>query len=123
MQNVRLLSLGCSRSYLPPKPNAGLFEAARDKWILELMMEGQASFSMATAKLLLGHPHSNPHLVRIDPEVPKGFAALDDAGKIDALAGLGAAMARQHQPEIERCFLVGARDPFVPEYELARKAA
>ena len=123
MQEVRLLSLGCSRTYLPPKPDAGLIDAARDKWILDLMMEGQACFSMATAKLLLGHPHSNPHFMRIDPQVPPRFADLDDARKIDVLAGLGSALARQHHPEIERCFLIGNREPFVPEYQLSRKAA
>jgi hypothetical protein len=122
MREVRLLSLGCSRTYLPPKPDAGLIDAAKDQWILDLMMEGQACFSLATAKLLLGHPHSNPHLVRINPEVPRKFATLDDAARIEALAGLGAAVARQSQPEIERCFLVGTREPFTPEYEI-RKAA
>ncbi|MES2136692.1 MAG: CBASS cGAMP-activated phospholipase [Pseudomonadota bacterium] len=123
MTEVRLLSVGCSRTYLPPKPDAGLIGAAKDKWILDLMMEGQACFSMAAAKLLLGHPHSNPHLVRIDPQVPRNFASLDDAAKIDALAGLGASVARQNQPEIERCFMVGRREPFVPEYHVTRRAA
>jgi hypothetical protein len=123
MDNVRLLSLGCSQVYLGPKPDAGVIDALRGKWILNLMMEGQACFSMAAAKLLLGHPHTNPHLIRIDPQVPAGFAALDDAEKIDQLAGLGAAAARKNLPELERCFLVGTRQPFVPDHQLSRKAA
>ncbi len=123
MRDVRLLSLGCSQTYLNPKPNTGLAGAARDKSILDLLMEGQAALSMATAKLLLGHPHSNPHLLRINPQVPKGLASLDGAAKIEELAGLGRAAARQHHPEIERCFLVGTREPFVPEYTISRRAA
>lgn len=123
MGSVRLLSLGCSQSYLAPKPNVGIVGAALGLWVTKLLMEGQACFSMATAKLLLGHPHTNPHLVRVDPQVPAGFASLDDARKIDELARLGVAAARQHLPEIERCFLIGERDPFVPEYETERKAA
>lgn len=123
MTSVRLLSLGCSQSYLAPKPNVGKIGAARGLWVTNLLMEGQACFSMATAKLLLGHPHTNPHLIRIDPQVPPGFASLDDARKIDELARLGVAAARQHLPEIERCFLIGKREPFVPKYETRRRAA
>jgi hypothetical protein len=123
MPNVRLLSLGCSQTYLSPKPDVGLVGAGLNAWIVELLMKGQASFSMAAAKLLLGHPHSNPHLVRVDPQVANGFARLDDASKIENLIGIGAAAARQHLPEIERCFMVGTRDPFIPEHELRRRAA
>jgi predicted acylesterase/phospholipase RssA len=123
MPGVRLLSLGCSQTYLTPKPDVGLLGASRDKWIIDLLMNGQASLSMATAKLLLGHPHTNPHLLRIDPQVPGGFAVLDDASKIQKLIGIGVAAARHHQPEIERCFLVEHREPFVPEYHITREAA
>lgn len=123
MGSVRLLSLGCSQSYLAPKPNVGIIGGILGLWVTDLLMEGQACFSMATAKLLLGHPHTNPHLLRIDPQVPKGFASLDDARKIDELARLGVAAARRHLPEIERLFFIGKRDPFVPEYETERRAA
>lgn len=123
MSSVRMLSLGCSQSYLAPKPSVGKVGAARGLWVMDLLMEGQACFSMATAKLLLGHPHTNPHLIRVDPQVPAGFATLDDARKIDELARIGVAAARQHMPEIDRCFLIGEREPFVPEYQTERKAA
>lgn len=116
MPNVRMLSLGCSYTYLPPKPKTGFVRAIYDKWIIELLMGAQSSTSLATAKLLLGHPHSNPHLIRIDPQVPIGFAGLDDANKIAELAGIGRAAARKYLPQIEECFFIGETDPFASLY-------
>ena len=89
------------------------------KWLLELMFQGQDRFSQATAKLLLGHPHSNPHLHRVNAMVEPGFASLDDASKIGTLMRMGRASARAHLPVIEDCFFIGTREPFVPFHPVA----
>lgn len=111
MEKVRLLSLGCTGTVQSVKSVAGMKDV---KWLLELMFQGQDRFSHATAKLLLGHPHTNPHLRRINPTVEPGFASLDDASKIEALVRMGNASARSHLPDIEKCFFLGTREPFVP---------
>lgn len=111
MENVRLLSLGCTDTVQPVKAVAGMKDV---RWLLDLMFQGQDRLSHATAKLLLGHPHTNPHLRRINQTVEPGFASLDDASKIETLIGMGVSSARSHLPDIERCFFIGTREPFVP---------
>lgn len=111
MEQVRLLSLGCTDTVQPVKSVAGMKDV---KWLLDLMFQGQDRLSHATAKLLLGHPHSNPHLRRINQTVEAGFVSLDDASKIETLIGMGNASARAHLPDIEKCFFLGTREPFVP---------
>jgi len=116
MAEVRMLSLGCTDSVHPVKQVVGMKNV---KWLLELMFQGQDRLSQATAKLLLGHPHSNPHLHRINPTVEPGFASLDDASKIATLMRMGRASARAHLPVIEDCFFIGTREPFVPFHTVA----
>lgn len=111
MEEVRLLSLGCTDTIQPVKDAVGMKDV---KWLLDLMFQGQDRFSQAAAKLLLGHPHTNPHLRRINQVVEPGFAALDDASKVETLVRMGHASARRHLPDIEKCFFIGTREPFVP---------
>ncbi|WP_264446796.1 CBASS cGAMP-activated phospholipase [Novosphingobium sp. JCM 18896] len=111
MGETRMLSLGCTDTVHPVKDMVGLKDV---KWLLELMFQGQDRFSQATAKLLLGHPHTNPHLRRINAMVDPGFVALDDASKIETLVRMGRASARNHLPDMESCFFIGTREPFVP---------
>lgn len=111
MDQVRMLSLGCTDTVHPVKDVVGLKDV---KWLLELMFQGQDRFSQATAKLLLGHPHSNPHLHRINPTVEPGFVALDDASKVETLVRMGRSSARAQLPILEQCFFIGNREPFVP---------
>ena len=111
MERARMLSLGCTDSVHPAREVVGLKDV---KWLVELLFQGQDRFSHATAKLLLGHPHVNEHLVRVNPMVEPGFASLDDASKIDTLMRMGRAAARVELPRLEKCFFIGTREPFVP---------
>ncbi|MFL0586093.1 CBASS cGAMP-activated phospholipase [Sphingomonas panaciterrae] len=111
MDQVRMLSLGCTDTLHPVKEVVGMKDV---KWLLELMFQGQDRFSQATAKLLLGHPHTNPHLHRINPMVEPGFVSLDDASKVETLVQMGRASARAQLPILEKCFFIGTREPFVP---------
>lgn len=111
MDQVRMLSLGCTDTVHPVKEVAGLKDV---KWLLELMFQGQDRFSHATAKLLLGHPHINPHLHRINPVVEPGFVSLDDASGVETLVKMGRASARARLPILEKCFFIGTREPFAP---------
>ncbi|WP_298814670.1 CBASS cGAMP-activated phospholipase [uncultured Sphingomonas sp.] len=111
MEEVRLLSLGCTDTVHPTRDVVGMKDV---KWLLDLLFQGQDRFSHATAKLLLGHPHTNPHLLRINPMVEAGFASLDDAASVEKLVQMGCASARSHLPDIEKCFFIGTREPFVP---------
>lgn len=113
MDQVRMLSLGCTDTIHPAKEVVGLKDV---KWLLELMFQGQDRFSYATAKLLLGHPHTNPHLHRINPMVEPGFVSLDDASKIQTLVQMGRASARANLPTLQKCFFIGTREPFVPSH-------
>lgn len=114
MERARMLSLGCTDSVHPAREVVGLKDV---KWLVELLFQGQDRFSHATAKLLLGHPHVNEHLLRVNPMVEPGFASLDDASKIDTLMQMGRAAARAELPRLETYFFIGTREPFVPFYK------
>jgi patatin-like phospholipase/acyl hydrolase len=111
MEEVRMLSLGCTDSVHPARDVVGMKDV---KWLIELLFQGQDRFSQAAAKLLLGHPHTNPHLHRVNPTVEPGFAELDDASKVETLVKMGRAGARAQLPILEKCFFIGTREPFVP---------
>lgn len=114
MERTRMLSLGCTDSVHPAREVVGLKDV---KWLVELLFQGQDRFSYATAKLLLGHPHTNEHLVRVNPMVEPCFASLDDASKIETLMRMGRAAARVELPRLEKCFFIGTREPFVPYHK------
>lgn len=122
MRRARVLSLGCTAAFM-------VFDATAGYWskgsipgmrVIELLMQGQAKGSQSTAKLMLGHPHTNADgLLRVDVDVPEGWASLDDASRIGRLVALGRSLARTHGPEIERLFLAPGRAmPFTPVYPL-----
>lgn len=112
MANVWMLSLGCSEKFLPPKSNAGIFQA---KWVLELMFRGQDRGSIGAAKLMLGHPHTRPDaILRVNPELSAEFAVLDDASIMERLSGVANDQARHHLPKINDIFFDTEREPFVP---------
>lgn len=111
MRQARLLSLGCTSSIKPARSVVGFRSV---KWLIQTLFDGQDRLSHATAKLLLGHPHPNPHLVRINPQVPAGHYRLDDARRMEELVRMGRSNARAAMPKIIECFLLGGREPFVP---------
>ena len=53
---------------------------------------------------------------RINPPVQKGLFSLDDATKVNRLAGIGEEGARDALPMLRRQFLVGRREVFTPFY-------
>lgn len=116
MRQARLLSLGCTSSITPARRVVGFRNV---KWLIQTLFDGQDRLSHATAKLLLGHPHTNPHLVRVCPEVPTGHYALDDARRLEELVRMGRSNARSQMPKINECFLLGGREPFVPCHPVA----
>jgi predicted acylesterase/phospholipase RssA len=116
MREARLLSLGCTSSITPARRVVGFRNV---KWLIQTLFDGQDRLSHATAKLLLGHPHTNPDLVRVCPEVPAGHYALDDARRLEELVRLGRSNARSRMPKIRECFLLGGREPFVPCHPVA----
>ena len=113
MRQARLLSLGCTSSINPARRVVGFKNV---KWLIQTLFDGQDRLSHATAKLLLGHPHTNHHLMRICPEVPAGHYAMDDARRMDELVRMGRSNARAAMPKITEWFLLGGREPFVPSH-------
>ncbi len=111
MRQARLLSLGCTSSINPARRVVGFKNV---KWLIQTLFDGQDRLSHATAKLLLGHPHTNHHLMRICPQVPAGHYAMDDARRMDELVRMGRSNARAAMPKMKECFLLGGREPFVP---------
>lgn len=118
MREARLLSLGCTSSINPSRRVIGFRNV---KWLIQTLFDGQDRLSHATAKLLLGHPHTNPHLVRVNPQVPPGHYELDDARRLEELVQMGRSNARAQMPKIKECFLLGGREPFVPFYSAGEK--
>lgn len=116
MRQARLLSLGCTSSVNPARRVVGFRNV---KWLIQTLFDGQDRLSHATAKLLLGHPHTNHHLVRINPQVPAGHYKLDDANRMEELVRMGRSNARAVMPKISECFLLGGREPFVPCHPVA----
>lgn len=105
---LRVLSLGCTDEAFVPHPEAGLRHLALDA--TTLLMQGQSFGSWGTAKTLAGP--NDVH--RVNPEVPRGLFSLDDASKVNRLAGMGAGCAREQLPMLRSEFLVGRRQEFVP---------
>lgn len=111
MSKTKLLSLGCTDTAMLLRKNSGLRDVSP---IIEVMMQGQSFGSSGTAQLLLGDPHERHAYFRVNPVMPAGFAALDDASKIRDLVGLGRAEARTALPWIRQEFLEAGAAPFNP---------
>ncbi|MBF0185774.1 MAG: patatin-like phospholipase family protein [Magnetococcales bacterium] len=114
MSNVRILSLGCTDEYFVVDPDAG-FSSMGIKGGIELMFQGQSFGALSTAKLLLGGgAEALERIHRVDVTVPKGFASMDDTGRIHEMAGLGRSEARERLPQIRKEFITVNRQPFQP---------
>lgn len=114
MRRAKMLSLGCSEQFIPPKHKVGGIAALCGGWATDIMFRGQDRSSMGTAKLLLGHPHENPCLVRVNPTVRAGLRKLDDASVMQELQSLAVECARHHMPTIEKYFFEAERGAFTP---------
>lgn len=113
---IHILSLGCTTApfkvgrlqrQAPGLINWGLRVA-------EVFMAGQASASLGTAQILVGHDH----VKRFSPPVPSGRFGMDDTSSIRALKGLGASEARKALREIRSPFFSEAAEPFEPYHRL-----
>lgn len=121
MSKVRILSLGCTDEHYVLNPDAGYAKMGLSGGI-DLLFQGQSFGALSTAKLLLGGgAEALQRIRRIDVTVPKGFAAMDDAKRIEELAGLGHAEAREALPEIRAAFMTTERLPFEPCHRLDRE--
>ncbi|NBU58305.1 MAG: patatin [Betaproteobacteria bacterium] len=115
-EELDVLSLGClEETYRIPKA-AGI--GTLGVRAIKLLMDGQSKSSMGTAMLLTGHPHSRTAIYRIDHVVPENLYAMDDAGVIGELKGLGFSTAREQFPVLQRVFFEKPAAPFVPCYVL-----
>lgn len=118
MENVWMLSLGCSEQFIEPKKKVSGLKAACGRWAVDLMFRGQDRGSFGTAKLLLGFPHQRQDaIVRVNPTLGKEFKNLDDTSIISRLQGIANEQVRHHLPEINRIFFSEKRDSFVPVYQ------
>lgn len=114
MRQARMLSLGCSEQFLTPSRRVGGLKALCGGWVTDILFRGQDRASMGTAKLLLGHPHENPCLIRVNPSLERRFRALDDASIISELQRVAIDCARHHMPQVQEFFFSAERPAFVP---------
>lgn len=112
--NLFVLSLGCSEPVFDVPSKGGLLQVGRR--VADLFLAGQSQASHGTAKILTGHTDQDPRVYRINPTTVWGRYALDGIDDIGDLKGMGATLARDHLEEVERVFLTGAREPFVPSW-------
>ncbi len=100
---IRVLSLGCTTTPMRlsafARRTGGL--AAWAKPAVAWVMRGQAVTATNQAGLLLG----KQNVLRIQPEVAAGVFALDNAGSIQELIGLGNEQARFHCDQVEATFM------------------
>jgi patatin-like phospholipase/acyl hydrolase len=100
---IRVLSLGCTTTPMRlsafARRSGGL--AAWAKPAVAWLMRGQAVTATNQAGLLVG----KENILRIQPEVEAGVFALDNAGSIQELIGLGNEQARSHCGRVDGVFL------------------
>ena len=113
--SLRVLSLGCSETVFKVA-KGGI--ASHASTVVDLFMAGQSQASHGTAKLLTGHTDDAPRVFRVNPAVARGAFALDGVNDIAELKGLGADLARELLPVMERVFLDQKVEPFVPSHAL-----
>lgn len=114
LDRIRVLSVGTTQEAIAFTRQVDAGAAQWGKALIDIFMAGQVSSTLAQARLLLGD-----RLVRIDKDAPHGLYKMDDAAPdiVDALAELGASVARDHtvRDKVETLFLNGvAAQPFVP---------
>ncbi len=109
---LRVLSLGCTAE--PLTVSLGIrYGLGVGYWMLkavDVMMAGQSSAALGTAKLLAGHEN----VVRICPPAAPGRFKLDVLREIESLRGLGDSEARKALPRLREMFFSAAAEPFEP---------
>ena len=109
---IQILSLGCSAT----PASVGWerrFPLGQSYWAakaVDLMMAGQSSSSLGTAKLLVGEEN----VVRINPIVQQNRFSMDGLGGVKALCGLGRGEARRELAKLRQLFFNEPADIFVP---------
>lgn len=110
--DLRVLSVGCPRA--PIDVGIGrrigmgrLYWATR---IVDVLMAGQSSGSLGTAKLLAGADS----VCRVEPSVPAGRYGLDAVKEIASLKGLGFSEAREKLPRLKQVFFGEPGAEFTP---------
>ncbi len=122
MDNVHILSLGCTTDITTYPRHGGLLSLSGGK-IVKLLLDGQSHVSTATAKLLLGGPTAEGRIIRQEAVLEKDYFKLDDVTKVASLKGLSRQEARHTLPKIEKTFFTSPIEPFIPEYEELNDAA
>jgi len=115
-EELAVLSIGCTTHPFDAR-RGGWQEGGYAFWlpkIVDLFMTAQASSSLGTAQVLIGHER----VVRINPIVPRGRFTLDAVADIPHLRGLGAAEARKALPQLRPLFFDTLVDPFEPYHVL-----
>lgn len=115
-EEIFVLSLSCTSA---PLTNKQLRQPKRGAvhWVASLadvFMAAQSHASMGTAHMLIGHDHVD----RICPIMEPGRFDMDNAGEIDALAGLGRAEARKACPALKQRYFSEQTDNFNPCHHL-----
>jgi len=111
-KSLRVLSLGCTTT----PSNLG-----RARWLplgklywarkaIEVIMAGQSSSALGTAKLFVGEEN----VFRINPSTAKGRFGLDKAEEIPSLKGLGDAEARKALTKLRQVFFTNHAPTFQP---------
>ena len=109
--SLRILSLGSVEEVVQNQRGLGWAQALDT---IQLLMMGQSSGALGTAKILSRHTEQEPRLFRYVEQVPRGVYALDGIDKIDQLLGLGRARARDALDSVDSQFLAVRRLPFNP---------
>lgn len=111
-EEIQILSLGCSTTpaYVGLERRFSLGQSYWAAKAIELMMAGQSSSSLGTAKLLVGEEN----VVRISPIVQRNRFSMDGVDNIKALCGLGRGEARKALPRLRQLFFTEPAEAFVP---------
>ena len=111
-EDIFVLSLSCTSAPLANKqlrkPKRGAVHWAAS--LADVFLVSQSHASMGTAHMLIGHDHVD----RICPIMEWGRFAMDNAGEIDALAGLGRAEARKACPALKQRYFDEPAENFNP---------
>ncbi len=113
-EELHVLSVGCTTVPFSgfPKGSVGVVRIALRA--LDLFMRGQSHASMGTAYVLLDHKR----VVRVDPLVPEGKKAMDNAGDIAFFEQLGDKHARHMHPQLKDVFFTQPAEAFEPFHKL-----
>jgi patatin-like phospholipase/acyl hydrolase len=112
-EDIRILSIGTTDSPVRQRP-AGWRVLSRAKHMLDLSMAAQSSGSLGIAKTLLG----GSSVVRINPSIAQGTAALDGTNNLRVLEGLGRSEGRRACTRHREPFFLAPAPVFTPIYSL-----